>query len=93
MGDFRIVIETVGGHGQDRAKKDGEVVDFGSELYSPEAFFKRAIEEAISIGIISSDTKAYVIHWPIDNHGGQLANGRSQQIVDNLLTGKRTGNF
>lgn len=91
MGDFRIVIDTVGGHGQDREKKDGEVVDFGEN--TPEAYFKKCIEEGIEKGIISSDTKAQVIHWPIDNYGGQLENKRSKQIVDNLLTGVRTGEF
>jgi len=91
MGDFRIVIDTVGGHGQDRDKKDGEVVDFGEN--TPEGYFKKCIEEAISNGIISSDTKAKVIHWPLDNYGGQLENNRSSQIVDDLLTCKRTGSF
>lgn len=92
MGDFRIVIDTVGGHGQDREKKDGEVVDFGEN--TPEGYFKKCIEEAIAKGIISSaDTKAKVIHWPLDNYEGQLKNGRSTQIVDDLLTGKRTGKF
>jgi hypothetical protein len=92
MGDFRIVIDTVGGHGQDREKKDGEIVEFGEN--TPEGFFKKCIEEAIEKGIISgSDTKAKVIHWPLDNYGGQLENNRSKQIVDNLLTGKRTGEF
>jgi hypothetical protein len=28
MGTFRIEITAVGGHGQDRDKKDGEKVDF-----------------------------------------------------------------
>lgn len=93
MGDFRIVIDTIGGHGQDRDKKDGEIVDFGSTENSPEAFFKKAIEDAIAKGIISSDTTAHVIHWPLDNYEGQLKNGRSVQIVDNLMTGKRTGSF
>lgn len=46
MGDFRIVIDCVGGHGQDRDKKSGEIVDFtkGGDS-SPEAVALRAIEE------------------------------------------------
>lgn len=94
MGDFRIVIDTVGGHGQDREKKNGEIVDFGSDqLNSPEAYFKKCIEDAIAKGIISSDTTAKVIHWPLDNYGGPEKNGRTAYIADDLLTGKRTGSF
>jgi hypothetical protein len=38
-------------------------------------------------------SQAYIVHWPIDNYGGQLKNNRSSQIVDDLLTGKRNGHF
>jgi hypothetical protein len=92
MGDFRIVIDCVGGHGQDRDQKDGQIVDFskGGET-SPEAIALKAVELFKAAGM--SPDKAYIIHWPIDNYGGQLENNRSSQIVDNLLTGKRTGSF
>jgi hypothetical protein len=36
---------------------------------------------------------AYIVHWPLDNYEGQLKNGRTNQIVDDLITGKRTGSF
>lgn len=92
MGDFRIVIDAVGGHGQDRNKKNGEIVDFseGGDG-SPEAIALKAIELMKAAGI--NPEKAYIIHWPLDNYEGQLKNGRSNQIVDDLLTGKRTGSF
>lgn len=91
MGDFRIVIDAVGGHGQDRDKKDGEIVDFGTDVMnSPEAAAKKFLEE---FGKYNSITEAKIIHWPLDNYEGQLKNGRSKQIVDDLLTGKRTGQF
>lgn len=89
MGDFRIVINAVGGHGQDRDKKDGEIVDFGTN--TPEAIAKEFVEKLKASGC--SVDNAYVVHWPLDNYEGQLKNGRATQIVDDLITGKRTGNF
>lgn len=92
MGDFRIVIDAVGGHGVDRNKKSGETVDFNIEgQNSPEAIAKRLIEELQSKGCSIQEAK--IIHWPLDNYGGQLKNNRSTQIVDCFLTGKRTGSF
>lgn len=92
MGDFRIVIDAVGGHGQDRDKKTGEVVNFslGGEQ-SPEALALKFVEALKSAGMTPSEAK--IIHWPIDNYGGQLKNNRSSQIVDDLLTGRRNGSF
>jgi hypothetical protein len=91
MGDFRIIIDATGGHGQDRGKKSGEIVDFGTDtLNSPEACVKKFLEE---FGRSNYIQKAVIVHWPLDNYGGQTENGRFTQIVDDLLTGKRTGNF
>ena len=92
MGDFRIVIEAVGGHGQDRDKKTGDVVDFkqGGDK-TPEALALQFIEAMKEAGM--SPSQAYIIHWPLDNYGGQLKNSRSHQIVDDFLTGKRNGSF
>lgn len=92
MGDFRIVINAVGGHGQDRNKKHGETVDFseGGEN-TPEALAKEFVEKLKASGV--NVESACVIHWPIDNYNGQLENKRSNQIVDNLLTGERIGQF
>lgn len=82
MGSFRIVINAVGGHGQDRSKGHGETVDFeANNENSPEAIIKRAVEELQATG--NSVTEATVHHWP----------GSGNDVVDNLLTGKRTGSF
>ncbi|MBC7948656.1 MAG: hypothetical protein H7Y42_12285 [Chitinophagaceae bacterium] len=92
MGDFRIVIDAVGGHGQDRDKKDGEVVDFSIHgENAPEALAKRFVDELKANGC--SVDSAKVIHWPLDNYGGPEKNGRAKEIVDDLLTGVRSGNF
>lgn len=87
MGDFRIVINAVGGHGQDRGKKDGEIVDFTIDgEYAPEAMAERFVNDLMCWGVNIQDAK--VIHWPIDNY-----EGRTSEIVDDLLTGVRKGNF
>lgn len=92
MGDFRIVIEAVGGHGQDRDKKTGDVVDFSKGGPNcPEALALKFIEAMKEAGM--TPNQAYIVHWPLDNYGGQLKNNRSSQIVDDLLTGKRNGSF
>lgn len=82
MGNFRIVINAVGGHGQDRKKGHGEIVDFSAgNDRSPEAILKRAVDELKATG--NSVSEATVHHWP----------GSDFDVVDNLLTGKRTGSF
>lgn len=102
MGNFRIVIDAVGGHGQDRGKKDGELVDFTDvgngtkEFYTPEAIAERAVDELKRKGVNVLSAKVY--HWPGDtvyqgepvppkNHEGKVC------ITDDLVTGIRTGQF
>lgn len=82
MGNFRIEIEAVGGHGVDREIKDGGVVNFfidGNE--TPDALAKRFYEVLKWNGF---DVKeAELIHWP----------GDPNEVKDNLITGVRTGSF
>lgn len=94
MGNFRVVIDAVGGHGQDREKKDGEVVDFGSG--SPETIVKDAVDKLISTGVNVLSAKVY--HWPADTvyDGPQIApvDGDGKEcITDDLVTGVRKGSF
>jgi hypothetical protein len=91
MGDFRIVIDAVGGHGQDRDKKDGEVVDFsnGGNDRTPESVAQRLVNAMQANGV--QITSAKVIHWPADNYPEQREAGK--EIVDCLLTGVRKGSF
>lgn len=105
MGNFRIVIDAVGGHGQDRSKKSGEVIDFtnSSEGYpknedTPEAIAQRAVQELKSKGVHVISAKVY--HWPADTvyefQGQPIppkdSNG-NDCITDDLVTGIRTGQF
>lgn len=82
MGDFNITIHGVGGHGQDRTKKDGEVVDFkeGGET-TPDAIAKICTDALVAAGV--SVKSATITHWP----------GQESEVVDDLVSGVRKGNF
>jgi hypothetical protein len=86
MGTFKIEIVAIGGHGVDRGKKDGEVVDFkeGGET-SPDALAKEFVEKLQAAGVYFGDPSAgaTITHWP----------GDPSEVKDNLLTGVRSGNF
>lgn len=82
MGNFTIEVKAVGGHGQDRSKKDGEVVNFGGEdSNSPDAIAKRFVDELKAKG--TNVESATITHWP----------GEPGEVKDDLLTGIRKGNF
>lgn len=90
MGDFRIVIDAVGGHGQQREVKDGENLDLEklAEGNDPEAIALKCIEQLKTNGC--SVDRAKIIHWPTDNYPERQG---AKDITDDLLTGVRTGNF
>jgi hypothetical protein len=87
MGNFRITINAVGGHGVDRGKKNGEIVDFKAEdstdgkYQSPDSIAKDFVERLKASGSMVDD--ATIAHWP----------GQDCEVQDNLLTGERKGNF
>lgn len=94
MGDFRIVIDAVGGHGQDRGKKDGEVVDFTGDGYGHSALTPEAIAQVLVKSLQGTGvnvTGAKVIHWPTDNYPTER--DATKQVSDDLLTGVRTNQF
>lgn len=99
MGDYRITIDAVGGHGCQRGVKDGETVaaDCGSPS-CPDCRARRFVRELMDSG--NSVNKATLEHWPdpmLSGYGataGQLVpRSDSAGPVDDLLTGKRTGSF
>lgn len=82
MGQFKIEITAVGGHGQDRSKKEGEIVNFYEEgNTSPDAIAKTMVETLKVHGV--NVEKAEIIHWP----------DQEDEVRDNLVSGVRTGNF
>lgn len=95
MGDFRIIIDAVGGHGQDRDKRDGEKVDFTHQgqgnhsARTPEAITQVFLDALRGAGV--NVTGAKVVHWPADNYPNDREAGK--EIADDLISGQRTGSF
>jgi hypothetical protein len=82
MGNFRIVINAVGGHGVDREVKEGEVVNhFAEGLQTPDAMAKLFVTFLQANGI--SPDSAELIHWP----------GEDSEVIDDLISSVRKGNF
>lgn len=87
MGDFRIEITAVGGHGCDRAAKEGEPLSPGRawpDSHDPEACPDcLAADFVAKLQRVASVNSATYTHWP-----------SSTPIVDDLLTRKRAkGSF
>lgn len=82
MGEFLVTIKAVGGHGVDRDKKDGEIVDFNAEGEgSPDAVAKKCVDDLLLLGCV--EVSATITHWP----------GMPEEVKDDLVTGIRSGNF
>lgn len=81
MGNYRIEIEAVGGHGCDRGVKDGGTVEGCGESSCPDCQARAFVKKLQGSG--SSVAKATLTHWP----------GEPSQVQDDLLSGKRTGSF
>jgi hypothetical protein len=84
MGTFRIEIQAVGGHGCDRDRKDGELVKGCGLPNCPDCQARAFVQQLKNAGSFGySDCYARLLHWP----------GHASEVVDDLLTGKRKGNF
>jgi hypothetical protein len=84
MGHFRIEIDAVGGHGCSRETKHGETVKPCGQDSCPDCMARKFVEEMKAKGMFSSTPATAVLrHWP----------GTDGEVVDHLLTGKRTGSF
>lgn len=86
MGDFRIVVEALGGHGCQREKGDGETVIGCDRPGCPDCTAREMVRRLKRAG--TQVKVARIEHWPAD-----LGYDPEGQIVDNLLTGVRTGEF
>lgn len=75
MGNFKIEIEAVGGHGYDRNAKQGEMIAFDGHPDEPDIAAKRFVDEFSKRNSVLTAT---LTHWP-----------DSTPIVDDLLAGKR----
>jgi len=81
MGDFRVEVNATGGHGCQRELKDGATVTPCGSPGCPDCIAREFVKKLRDSGQSVKD--ALLIHWP----------NSDPVIVDNLLTGKRHGNF
>lgn len=80
MGNFRIEIDAVGGHGCQREVKDGGTVTGCGQPGCPDCNARSFVADFKKRNDIKSAT---LTHWP----------GEAGEVKDDLLTGKRTGSF
>lgn len=81
MGDFHIHVEAVGGHGCQRDKKHGELVEGCGEPTCPDCITREYVKRLKAIGC--SVGRATLTHWP----------GTPSTVIDNLPAGQRVGSF
>jgi hypothetical protein len=82
MGQFRVEVTAVGGHGCQRNIKDGEnVQNFCGSPACPDCEAREFVRKLKRTG--ASVEKAELVHWP----------GQTSEVRDDLLTGVRKGSF
>lgn len=79
MGNFKIEIEAVGGHGIQREVKQGEAIAYvNADPREPDRKAFDFVQQLKEAGMFGYGGSAKLIHWP-----------DTTPIVDNLLTGIR----
>ena len=91
MGDFRITIEAVGGHGCGREAKDGERIMRCHKDHCPDCQTERFVEQLKARGVTSIHS-AKLEHWPVPGAAGTTRTEKPGPI-DDLLDGTRSGAF
>lgn len=87
MGDFRVLVEAVGGHGCERQFGDGETVIGCERPGCPDCTAREFVRRLKRAG--NTVKVAQIQHWPADLPGYTEAG----EVRDNLLTGVRSGEF
>jgi len=84
MGTFRVEIEATGNHGCQRGVRDGETLILNcGQPGCPDCLAREFVRKLEAASVDFSVGHAELFHWP----------GTDKEVVDNLLTGKRAGNF
>ena len=81
MGNFKIEIEAVGGHGCQRGKLDGEIVNDCGQPTCPDCIARRFVAQLKQSE--NSLVSAVLVHWPVTEF----------EVRDDLLSGVRSGSF
>lgn len=85
MGDFRVTVEAVGGHGCGREVREGPMLPCG-QPHCPDCqvrAFVAELKEHCSVGV------AKIEHWPVPGAAGTTRDA-DPGPVDDLLAGTRT---
>jgi hypothetical protein len=90
MGDYRVTVEAVGGHGCGREAKDGEKVVRCGQPSCPDCKAIEFVAALKSSG--NSVTVAKLEHWPVPGAAGTTRTEKPGPI-DDLITGVRSGSF
>lgn len=88
MGDFLVTVHAVGGHGCERNLGDGETVIGCERPGCPDCMAREFVRRLKRSG--ATVNTARIDHWPPTPVEVPPPSG---QVVDNLLTGLRTGSF
>ena len=94
MGDFRLTVEALGGHGCERDKGDGDHVVGCERRDCPDCMARELVRRMKRAGI--QIHRAELVHWPHDfvpPHGGTSNYTKENEVRDDLLTGIRSGSF
>lgn len=81
MGTYRIEVQAAGGHGCQREIADGSKVYGCNKMGCPDCEARRFVELLKSQG--QNIESATLTHWP----------GQESQVIDDLVTKIRHGNF
>lgn len=90
MGDYRITIEAVGGHGCGREAKDGDVVTRCGSPSCPDCNAIALVQELGRTG--NTVSLAKLEHWPVPGAAG-CTRTEKPGPVDDLIAGTRAGSF
>lgn len=82
MGNFRVEIEAVGGHGCQREVKDGETVTGCGRMGCPDCEARRFLKQFLAV-TGATLVEAKLRHWP----------GQPGEVIDDLQTRVRKGHF
>jgi hypothetical protein len=87
MGDFRVTVEALGGHGCQREQGDGETVIGCERSGCPDCMAREFVRRLKRSG--ATVKLAKIQHWPADLPGY----APEGEVRDDMLTGVRTGAF
>lgn len=81
MGQFVFQLDAIGGHGCQRERGDGDFVVGCEQSHCTDCITREYVRRLKRTGAMINSAK--LVHWP----------GTKEQVVDDLVSGKRQSNF